>query len=103
MEIKEFVPRRGRQWRIQDFVEVGGHPSRGRQHTILPKFPQNCMKLKEFGPREGGRSRIPRTPLRSATGKDRPSVEDRRMGEGRPPTDQKFSEFRAVLGKIWQI
>ena len=29
----------------------------GRQHTILRKFPKNCMKLKEFGP-----------PLRSATG-----------------------------------
>ena len=24
--------------------------SRGRQHTILPNFPKNCMKLKEFGP-----------------------------------------------------
>ena len=22
----------------------------GRQHTILPNFPKNCMKLKEFGP-----------------------------------------------------
>ena len=22
----------------------------GRQHTVLPKFPKNCMKLKEFGP-----------------------------------------------------
>ena len=22
----------------------------GRQHTILPKFPKNYMKLKEFGP-----------------------------------------------------
>ena len=31
-------PRRGRQL------------SRGRQHTILPHFPKNCMKLKEFGP-----------------------------------------------------
>ena len=25
----------------------GGAPT---QHTILPNFPQNCMKLKEFGP-----------------------------------------------------
>ena len=31
------------QWRIQDFPEVG------RQHTILPNFPKNGMKLKEFG------------------------------------------------------
>ena len=29
---------------------------RGRQHTILPKFPKNCMKLKEFGPSGGGRA-----------------------------------------------
>ena len=29
-----------------------------RQHTILPKFPKNCMKLKEFGP--GG---VPHAPL----------------------------------------
>ena len=35
-------PRRGRQ--------LPG----GRQHTILPNFPKNCMKLKEFGP-SGGR------------------------------------------------
>ena len=46
-------------WRIQDFPKVGrqssrkSHPSRRRrQHTILPDFPENCMKLKEFGPRE---------------------------------------------------
>ena len=31
----------------------------GRQHTILPNFPKNCMKLKEFGSR--GR---PSCPLR---------------------------------------
>ena len=35
-------PRRGRQL-------SGG----GRQHTILPNFPKNCMKLKEFGLRGG--------------------------------------------------
>ena len=26
----------------------------GRQHTILPNFAKNCMKLKEFGPPGGG-------------------------------------------------
>ena len=30
---------------------------RGRQHTILPNFPKNCMKLKEFGSR-GGRPKF---------------------------------------------
>ena len=39
--------------------------SRGCQHTILPNFPKNCMKLKEFWP-PGGASLAP--PLRSATG-----------------------------------
>ena len=24
----------------------------GHRHTILPNFPKNCIKLKEFGPRE---------------------------------------------------
>ena len=28
----------------------GGNPPKGRQHMILPKFPKNCIKLKEFGP-----------------------------------------------------
>ena len=43
------------QWRIQDFPEEGAPtPQGGRQHTILPNFPKNCMKLKEFGPQGGG-------------------------------------------------
>ena len=46
-------PRRGRQL------------PRGRQNRILPNFPKNCMKLKEFGPPEGHASIVP--PLRSAT------------------------------------
>ena len=34
------------------FLRGGGanSPGGGRQHTILPYFPKNCMKLKEFGP-----------------------------------------------------
>ena len=32
----------------------GANSPRGRQHTILPNFPKNCMKLKEFGPEGGG-------------------------------------------------
>ena len=35
----------------------GRQLARGRQHTILPKFPKNCMKLKEFG-LGGGASKI---------------------------------------------
>ena len=42
-------PRRGRQ------LPGGG----GRSHTILPYFPKNCMKLKEFGPRGGRASLAP--------------------------------------------
>ena len=40
-------PRRGRQ------LSRGG-----RQHTILPNFPENCMKLKEFGPGGGARPKF---------------------------------------------
>ena len=35
----------------------------GRQHTNLPNFPKNCMKLKEFGIRGGGGERPSRPPL----------------------------------------
>ena len=43
------------QWRIQDFPEEGAPtPQGGRQHTILPKFPKNHMKSKEFGLPGGG-------------------------------------------------
>ena len=37
----------------------GANSSGGRQHTILPNFPKNCMKLKEFGPRGGRASLAP--------------------------------------------
>ena len=47
------------QWRIQDFPEVGEPTLQGgRQHTILPNFPKNCMKLKEFGPPGGARPKF---------------------------------------------
>ena len=56
------------QRRIPDFPEEGAPtPRGGHQHTILPKFPKNCMKLKEFGPPGGGGARVPCAPLRSAT------------------------------------
>ena len=41
------------KWQIQDFPEEGAPTPRGGQHTILPYFPKNCMKLKEFGPPGG--------------------------------------------------
>ena len=34
-------------------------PQGGRQHTILPNFSKNCMKLKEFGPPGGAHSLAP--------------------------------------------
>ena len=33
---------------------LGGLGGRRRQHTILPSFPKNCMKLKEFEHPGGG-------------------------------------------------
>ena len=52
---------------------MGAPTLRGRQHTILPNFPPNCMKLKEFGPPgEWGTSLAP--PFRSSTAKEPPTV-----------------------------
>ena len=48
------------RWRIQDFPEVGAPTFQGRPHKILPNFPKNCMKLKEFGPGVGRTSLVPR-------------------------------------------
>ena len=61
-----FYPRRGRQL-----------PGGARQHTILPKFPKNCMKLKEFG-HPGGRASLA-SPLRSATAIIRPNFPENYM------------------------
>ena len=38
------------QWWIQDFPAVGEPTLQGAPTYNLPKFPKNCMKLKEFGP-----------------------------------------------------
>ena len=56
------------QWRIQDFPEEGASTPQGggHQRTILPNFPKNCVKLKEFGPPGGCMSLAP-SPLRSTT------------------------------------
>ena len=36
----------------------GANSPGGCQHTILPNFPKNCMKLKEFGPPGGARPKF---------------------------------------------
>ena len=36
------------------FPQGGANSPGGRQHTILPNFPENCMKSKEFGRPGGG-------------------------------------------------
>ena len=47
------------------FPQGGANSPGGHQHTILPNFPENCMKSKEFGCPGGV---CPSCPLRSATG-----------------------------------
>ena len=48
----------------------------GRQHTILPNFPKNCMKLKEFRPQwEGRPSRPPLDPPLISTCIDLPQYQ----------------------------
>ena len=50
------------QWRIQDFPQ-GGAPT-PKSAIIFQFFPENCMKMKEFGPRGGGGGARPwRPPL----------------------------------------
>ena len=45
----------------------GANPEGGRQPIIWPIFPENCMKMKKFWARGGGRASLA-PPLRSATG-----------------------------------
>ena len=47
---------KGNQWRIQDFPDEGPPTSKMGEPTYhLAIFsPENCMKMKEFGPRGGG-------------------------------------------------
>ena len=54
------------QWRIQDFSQ-GGAPT-PKSAIIFQFFAENCMKMKEFGPRGGRASLAP--PLRSANVSD---------------------------------
>ena len=78
------VPEGCLQWRIQDFPEEGAPTLQGgRQHTILPHFPKNCMKLKEFGPPGGRASKI--LLCRSATGLV--------WVASHPPTNQKSGRY----------
>ena len=59
------------------FPRGGGTKSGGGggecQHTILPKFPENSMKSKEFGRQWGGGrgGRVPRAPPKSANGNNK--------------------------------
>ena len=39
----------------------GANPAGGRQHTIWPNFPKDCMKLKVFGPRGDRGMPLPKT------------------------------------------
>ena len=42
----------------------GANPQRGGASLLFgQKFPKNCLKIKEFGPKGGG---VPGAPLRSA-------------------------------------
>ena len=51
------------QWRIQDFPQGGAQTP--KIAIIFQMFAENCMKMKEFGPRGGGRASLA-PPLGSA-------------------------------------
>ena len=56
------------QWRIQDFPDGGTYPQGGGANLLFGKiFLENCMKMKEIGPRGGGGA-LPWHPLRPANG-----------------------------------
>ena len=50
------------QWRIQDFPDDGGvNPQAGDANLLFGQiFPENCIKIKEIGPR--GEPRVPGAP-----------------------------------------
>ena len=54
---KENIPRGGLVADLGFPREGGTNSPGGHQHMILPKFPKNCMKLKEFG-RGGARPKF---------------------------------------------
>ena len=46
-----------KQWRIQDFPEWGANSQSGCANLLFCKFfVENCMRMKEFGPRGGPRT-----------------------------------------------
>ena len=49
---------------VHAVVDPGFSRRRGANFPDGQIFPQNCMKMKEFGPR--GKARVPGAPLRSA-------------------------------------
>ena len=55
----------GVQWRIQDFPLGGGVRQLPKVLLFFNFVPENCMKMKEFGPQV---RHVPGAPLRSANG-----------------------------------
>ena len=54
-----------KQWRIQDFLDGSTNPQDGGANLLFGQIlPENCMKMKEFRPKEG--VCIPGDPLRFA-------------------------------------
>ena len=58
------------QWRIQDFPDGGSQPQRGGANLLFGQlFRENCMKMKENGPR-GSANGTASGPLRFCTGRN---------------------------------
>ena len=66
----------------------------GRQHTISPKFPKNCMKLKEFGPLGGTRPKFYYVDLPL-------TINTKHIYTFLPITFLIFNQF-SILKKFWQ-
>ena len=60
----------------------------GRQHTILPNVPKNCIKLKEFG--TPGEARVPNAPF------DLPLLSFRTANRSLPPQSDNTGSMRGT-------
>ena len=106
---RSFDPQMVRQWRIQDFPEVGPPTLQGVPRIILPSFPKILNNIERIWTRGGAR---PSRPLRSATVRVADGVVDVEGTHGTPSVMglilsiyyafwEKYTEVRLVLPWGW--
>ena len=61
--LKGWTQHFSKQWQVQDFPDSGRQPKGGANLLFGQFFPENCMKIKEIGPRGEARSSPPDPPM----------------------------------------